>query len=921
MDDVFQLTLSFPLMNCLHTLLIGFVAVMTLSAQTSPFETVRTVGGITEYRHTGNGLTVLLMEDKSAPVVTVMVTYLVGSRNEVTGTTGATHLLEHLMFKGTDKYNRAAGTGLDALLQNRGALLNATTWLDRTNYYENLPSQHLELALDIEADRMRNLWLREEDRQPEMTVVRNEFEIGENNPIQSLSKDIVATAIQAHPYHHSTIGWRSDIENVPIEKLREFYDTYYWPNNATLTVIGDFNAATALRMIDQYFGVIPRSPQPIPQVYTTEPQQRGPRRVQVKRAGQVGVVGIAFKTPEGLHKDAAAVTVLSDILASGRTSRLYRGLVDQGVAINVFANYGRFRDPYLMFVYGILPPGAANHQAVEDSVWSHIRDLKANGVTKEEVDRAVNRYLTRTAFSRDGSFSIAGSLNEAIAVGDWTTYVTFDNEIKAVTAEDVKRVANAYLVEDQSTTGWFIPQMPGRMPRPGAVPANWTDASLEPTSPLYYRDPAEMAARMNPPGSGSNLGRNVVARNIGDIQVLSLKTAVADVVTLTGSLAAGSTLNPSGNSMVASVTAQMLDKGTTTRDKLAIATALENIGASVSFSGGTHALTFTARFLKKDLDLVLTLLADQLRNPAFDETEFARLKVQMTGGLRQQLDNTDAMASGALSRILYPKGHPNYTETVETRLKHLEALTIADLRAFHQRHYGPKSMVILAVGDVDSRTFQQAVTTQFRGWRGGVPIPKTSLRGTLVPARTDTVFMPDKTSVTYSIGIPLGIDSRHPDYLPLYIGAYILGGNFSARLMSTVRDQEGLTYGISSGIDGANAFADGAFELDASFAPDMLGKGAESTMRQLSLWIHEGVTQEELDAKKSTIAGMFQVRLATTSGIAGTLLAYAQDGRGYRYVDQYVADINKVTLAQVNAAIRKYIRPENLVVVKAGTVE
>lgn len=908
------------ILKTLTSLMIGTLAVASASAQPIPssFEKVREMGGITEYTHTGNGLTVLLMEDKSAPVVTVMVTYLVGSRNEVTGTTGATHLLEHLMFKGTDKYNRAAGTGMDGMLQNRGALLNATTWLDRTNYYENLPAQHLELALDIEADRMRNLWLREEDRQPEMTVVRNEFEIGENNPVQSLSKDIVATAIQAHPYHHSTIGWRSDIENVPIEKLRAFYDTYYWPNNATLTVIGDFNTGDALKLIDQYYGVIPRSPNPIPEVYTTEPLQRGPRRVQVKRAGQVGVVGIAFKSPAGLSEDAAAFTIMADIMASGRTSRLYRGIVDAGIANNVSMGFSRFRDPYVSTINAVLRPGG-EHKPVEDSIWVHIKELKENGVTQEEVDRAVNRYLTRTAFSRDGSFSVAGNLNEAIAVGDWTTYVTYSDQIKAVTVDDVKRVANQYLVEDQSTTGWFIPQVPGRMPSAAQGASSWFE---ELDSPFYYREPseAEQLVQYNP-NRVTPIAPNVVERKIGDIRVISLKTSVADVVTLTGSFAAGSTLNPESNSLVAAVTASMLDKGTTNRDKLAIATALENIGASINFNGGTHTLNFTARFLKKDMDVVLDLLADQLRNPLFDEAELARLKIQINGGLRQQLDNTNAMAASAMSRILFPKGHPNYTDSVETTMAHLEALTVADLKSFHSTYYGPKSLVIVAVGDVDSRALQAAVQTRFRGWRGGVVIPKGNLRGAAVDAREEVVFMPDKTSTTYRVGIPLGIDSKHPDYLPLFIGSYVLGGNFSARLMSTVRDQEGLTYGISSSLSGTSAFADGLFITQASFSPQLLEKGAESTQRQLAMWIEQGITQEELDAKKATIAGMHQVQLATTSGLAGSLLSYASDGRGVAYIDQYVADINKITLAQVNSAIRKYIRPENLVVVKAGTVE
>ncbi|MEY2880896.1 MAG: hypothetical protein RLZZ15_3276 [Verrucomicrobiota bacterium] len=282
------------------------------------FKFVKTVGGISNYTLEANALEVLLLPDHSAPVITFMVTYRVGSRNEVTGTTGATHLLEHLMFKGSKNYNADLGTGFDKLLDRIGATNNATTWLDRTNYYEEIPSNQLELAIQLEADRMRDLLLRESDRAPEMTVVRNEFERGENEPAAALSKEITAAAFIAHPYHHPTIGWRSDIEKVTIEKLREFYDTFYWPDNATISVIGDFDPATALALLAKHYGRFTRSPKPIPQVYTEEPTQEGPRRVVVKRPGELGVVGLGFKVPGTTHADSAALTVLGDILGEAR---------------------------------------------------------------------------------------------------------------------------------------------------------------------------------------------------------------------------------------------------------------------------------------------------------------------------------------------------------------------------------------------------------------------------------------------------------------------------------------------------------------------------------------------------------------------------------------------------------------------------
>jgi zinc protease len=399
-----------------------------------------------------------------------MVTYRVGSRNEVTGTTGATHLLEHLMFKGTPTYNDAKGNSVKQYLETVGGMYNATTWLDRTNYYAVVPKEALEGYMAIEADRMRNLWLREEDRQREMTVVRNEYEQGENDPQESLDKEINAAAFVAHPYHHSTIGWLSDIENVPIEKLRAFYDTFYWPDNATVSVIGDFEPAQALALVKKYYGVYPRSPAPIPALYTVEPEQRGARRVTVERVGEIGMVGIAYKSPTGRDADYAALDVLGSILGSGKTSRFYRGLTDKNLALNVYANAGFFHDPSLFQVYAMVAPGV-EHAEVERVLIEEIERVIKDGVTDAEVATALGKYQAATAYGRDGSFAIASNLNEAIAAGDWTLYYTLEETMPKVTAADVKRVANQYLDAERSTTGWFIP-LPAAESAPPAAAAN-----------------------------------------------------------------------------------------------------------------------------------------------------------------------------------------------------------------------------------------------------------------------------------------------------------------------------------------------------------------------------------------------------------------------------------------------------------------
>lgn len=421
------------------------------------FNQIKESGGITEYQHKKNGLTVLFLENHNAPVITFMVTYRVGSRNEAIGHTGSTHLLEHLMFKGSEQFNKEEGTAIWNVLQDVGAMINATTWFDRTNYFELLPKEHLPQAVKIEADRMRSAFIRDDDRKSEMTVVRNEFERGENDPWEALDKNIWATAYQAHPYHHSTIGWRSDIENVPTERLKEFYDTFYWPNNATVTVIGDFDKAKTLVLLDQKFGSISRSPHTIPEMYTTEPIQEGPRRITVKRAGEMPIIGIAHKIPEGTNKDIYALQILGRILGYGKTSRFYKRFIDTGLAADVNVWSYPLHDNGLFITY-LFIAGDDPREDVEKEILDEYAKIISDGVDVEELQRAKSQINAQTAFTRDGTYSVASNLNEAIALGDWTYYTTFLKKVKNVSIDDIRRVANTYLKEDQSTTGFFIPK-------------------------------------------------------------------------------------------------------------------------------------------------------------------------------------------------------------------------------------------------------------------------------------------------------------------------------------------------------------------------------------------------------------------------------------------------------------------------------
>ena len=905
-------------MRKISIIFLSIILSISLFASNIPseFKEVKNEGGITEYLLEKNGLSVLLLEDHSAPVLTFMVTYRVGSRNEVTGTTGSTHLLEHLMFKGTEKYNKANGGHIDAQLGNIGARLNATTWMDRTNYYESIPNDYLELAIDIESDRMRNLWLRKEDKDAEMTVVRNEFERGENSPFSALNTEIWATAFQAHPYHHNTIGWRSDIENVPIEKLRAFYDTYYWPNNATVTVIGDFETENALELINKYYGAIPTSPNPIPQLYTTEPEQRGERRVIVNRAGQLGVVGIAHKVPKGLSDETYPLVLLDYILSSGKTSRFYKALVDQGKAVNVFNFYVPLHDASIFTPYIFLAPGA-KHEEVEEIVLAEIDKIKADGVTDDEVKRAISQITAETAFERDGSFSIASQLNEAIAKGDWTFYVTYLDNLKKVTAKDIQDVVNKYFVQTHRTVGYFIPKTSGGN-KAEIKPSSWYE---DQTKGYYRRGGVNENSTVVPnPTAPPKISDNIKSSNAAGVKLLTAKTGVKDVITFTGSFAAGDFFSPEHNAAIADLTGYMLDKGTEKNDKFALAEKLENLGAELSFSVGTHSLGFNGKCLSKDIDDVIGLLAEQLRTPAFNQEEFEKLKLQRKGGLQRLLEDTNTRASEKADSMLFPVGHPNHGTSIQKLIDDIEKANRDDVVKFYSEYYGPKSMIFVLVGDLENDEINSSVEKAFNGWTGGIDYTTVEKSPQVTTSTTTIVEMKEKTSATLLIAQTTGIKRTDKDYLALSMGNSVFGmGGFSARLMSIVRDDEGLTYGIYS-VLGDDTYSDGQFYISGTFSPDLLAQGYSSTMREFKRWVNDGVTADELKSAKTRAIGSYKVGLSTTRGMAGRLLSITQRGFEPSYMDEYPEMINNVTLEEVNTAIKKYIDPEKVITVVAGTV-
>lgn len=514
-------------------------------------------------------------------------------------------------------------------------------------------------------------------------------------------------------------------------------------------------------------------------------------------------------------------------------------------------------------------------------------------------------------------------------MGDWTFYVTYLDSIKNVTAEDIQNVVKKYFVDEKSTVGYFIPKSNANVAETGSEGGQSRSSSHD---KHFYRNQEhfeEGLKELYRQGTDSqsqsseiHLSDNITQKEVASIDVITATTGVEQVVTFKGSFAAGDSFSPEENPVIADLTGNMLDKGTTQHNKFEIAEMLANMGAELSFSVDDFNLAFTGKCLNKDFDKVIEILAEQLRNPAFSEEEFTKLVEQRKGNFQQQMESTNARAGEMLNKLIFPEDHPNNGSTLQELIDALDKVTLDDVKEFFSKYYGPKSMIFVAVGDIEPGTVESAIASNFEGWSGGIDYPEIEAADETENGQFKIVKMEDKTSATLQVGMSTGLIKTSEDYLPFYLGNDILGhpGGFSGRLMSIIRDDEGLTYGIYSWHT-SDIFADGKWVVQGAFAPQLLEQGIESTMREIKRWVEEGVTEEELNKAKERLSGIYKVQLATTNGLASQLLSFAQRGYDVSYIDQYPQDIQAVKLEDVNSAIKKYIDPDKAVKVIAGTVE
>lgn len=869
----------------------------TFALSSSAVTTTQTIAGPIQEFVLANGLKVILKENHAAPVVTWVVTYKVGSRNEAVGWTGSTHLLEHMMFKGTKHLGKGQ---ISQLLQRNGANFNASTGTDRTNYFETYASDKLEMGIRLEADRMRNSLILDSERQSEMTVVRNEMERDETDPDWNLYEAVTTHAYQSHPYHHPVIGWRSDVENVPTARLHSFYDTYYYPNNAVATLVGDFKTPEAIRLIEKYFGPLKGNPH-IPPMYTTEEPQGGLIRFVMHRRGETNLVQAAWHVPNAQSKDIAPLKVLETLLGTGETSRLNQALVEKQLATSAWADCGIQHDPSLFRIGLTVRPGL-KHEVIEKAAMAEIERLKTDPVSDQELQKAKNQAEAATIFQNDGTSGLATSLGEYEATaGRWQRAFELLDEMKRVTPSDLERVAKTYFTQDNETVGYYVatPDGPLFTHKNAGKGKAIASAKVE-TLPLldFEKRPVQAHALTKPE-------RRVLSNGM---TVLILPNKNNPSVAIDGFVRAGGVQDPKDKRGLASLTADMLSQGTTRHNKLAIASDLEYVGASVEFSAGTETTGITGAALSKDLDRTLGVLSEELQSPAFPASELEKAKTERIAQIKQAEDLPDTRAERAFNHEVFPPEHPYYDLDPTDQIKALSHITVDDLKAFHAAHYGPNAVVLTVVGDVDPDHVVQQLEHAFARW------PAVTLSPIAIPDVTPgkgakaVVPMMDQSNVAIVYGNPTTLHRMDPDYYASKIANYVIGGSpLSARLGVKLRDEMGLTYDARSTLNPSFGASPWTATVTVNAANVSTALGALKGV--LDRFVRDGVSADELAKAKSAFIGSSAVSLSTNEGMASSLAGIERYGLGLDFWSRYPQLIQGVTLDEVNRAARKLIQP------------
>ncbi|MBD2088427.1 insulinase family protein [Microcoleus sp. FACHB-1515] len=861
-----------------------------------------------------NGLTVLTKEVHTAPVVTVQMWYRVGSRNEAPGVNGISHQLEHLMFKGTSDRPIQFGRLFSAL----GSQSNAFTSYDETAYFGTVERDKLEALLTLEADRMENSVIDENQLTSEKRVVVSEVQGYENSPSYRLNRTVMRAAFPDRPYGLPVGGTRADVERFTVDQVRNYYQAYYTPNNAVLIVVGDFETEATIDRIRQLYGSIPQrtgtASNPQHSAATDVPVVQPGEPIVLRQPGSAALLNAVYPLPDIQHPDVPAIDLMDMILTGGRSSRLYQALVETGLASSIGAYPSEMMEPGWYSISATAAPGK-EIAAVDRTLQAALTQFH-DGVTQEELDRAKVQLKSYLVLSNQDISSQAMQLGfHQIAAGDFRYSDRYLQAVDRVTVADIQRVAQTYLDPNKRTVGYFEPTLENGQPGTSGAGSDRVVENFSPGAPV---DPAEVARYLPPATEAADTTPQPLPEQFAlenGLKVLLLRDRSTPAINLSGWVEAGSGFDTDAKAGVANLTATNLLNGTRTRNALELAQVLEDEGANLSFSANREGVGISGRALSANLGTIVQTLADTLQNATFpaDQLELSRQRALV--GLQAELDDPRRLGRRVFQQALYPENHPFHSFPTQ---ESLTGITQADLASFYQQHYRPDTTTLAIVGDFDPAEVKNQLRQAFGNWQSAGTRPTLTFPNVALPDRTIELsqVIPGKAEAVTYLGYG-GISRQDPRYYAALVLNQIVGGDtLSSRLGTEVRDRQGLTYGIYSYFQaGRNP---GPFLISMQTAPDDAQKAIDSTVALLQQLRSQGITEAELEAAKRSIASGYPVDLASPDSLASVILSNEISELNIEELRQFPDRIEAVTMPQIQQAISDLIHPDNLLIVTAG---
>ncbi len=865
----------------------------------------------TEFR-LKNGLRVIMHVDKSTPIVAVNLWYHVGSKNEVVGRTGFAHLFEHMMFQGSKNYN----DDYFKPLQEVGATINGSTNADRTNYYEVLPSNFLERAMFMEADRLGGLLdaMTQEKLDNQRDVVKNERRQRYDNQPYGTAFEKISEIIypKDHPYHWTTIGSLTDLSNASMDDVKGFFRQYYVPNNTSLVIAGDFDPKQAKAWAEKYFGPIPMGA-PITRPNPPTPKIDGEIRKSFEDSVQLPRLYMVWHTVADQHADQAALDMLQFVLSAGRGSRLQSNLVyGKQLSQDAFAGHNSREIAGTFQVTSTARPQKSLTD-IETEINAEIERIKKEAPTAEEMARALNVIESQTIFGMQTVLGKADQMNSyATFTGRPDGFQADLDRYRKVTPADIQRVAATYLNQNRLVMSF--------VPRANRAASQRNSPDNTPTSTQAKKDTVKKDYSANLPKGGPDPAfalPSIEKKKLSNgMNVWIVQQKELPIVSMNMVLNAGATADPMDRAGLASTTAGLLNTGTKTRSAVEIANQLQAIGANLGANAGWDAANVSMQTLTKNLDKALELYADVVTNPTFPDAELENTRRRSQVGLLQRRDNPNAIANVVYNKLLYGKDHP-YGKSLTLDENSVKAMTRADIERFYATYYRPNNAALIVVGNTDAKQIMPKLETAFAGWKSG-DVPKIA-----VPGSTSTtnkgIFIVDKPGAAQSVVSigQVGVARDNPDYFPLLVMNSILGGQFSARVNMNLREDKGYTYGARTGWNFRRGA--GPFEASADVQTAVTKESVVEFMKELNgIRGAIPVTAEELEYNKQSIIRRYPQGFETVGAISAQLSNLVIYGLNDSYFNEYIAKINAVTLGDVNRVANKYLTPDQMAILIVG---